>query len=135
VPDYGLTELQLEIMAVLWARGEATVEAVRGALAPGRELAHTTVSTLLSRLERRGVVRRRKEGRRYVYEAAVEAQRVRRSVASEIGEVADRLFAGDVAELVSHLLTEADVGADDLARVKAMIEAKEAELRGKEGRS
>lgn len=131
MPDYGLTDLQLEIMAVLWDRGEATVEAVREALAPDRELAHTTVSTLLTRLERRGVVSRRKDGRRYVYAAAVAEERVRRSVASEIGEVTDRLFAGNVAELVSHLLDESEVDADDLARVRSMIEAKEAELRRK----
>jgi BlaI family penicillinase repressor len=133
VPDYGLTELQLEIMAVLWKREEATVQAVRAALAPERELAHTTVSTILSRLEKRGVVSRRKEGREYVYRAAVEEERVRRSVASEIGEVADRLFAGDVADLVSRILDENEVGADELARVRSMIETKEAELRRKEG--
>jgi BlaI family penicillinase repressor len=131
VPDYGLTELQLEIMGVLWEAGEATVVEVREGLAPERDLAHTTVSTLLSRLEKRGVVSRRKDGRQYVYAAAVEPERVRRSVVSEIGEVADRLFAGDVADLVTHLLAESDVDADDLARVRSMIEAKEAELRRK----
>lgn len=130
MPDYGLTELQLEIMAVLWERGEATVEAVREALAPERELAHTTVSTLLTRLAKRDVVKRRKEGRSYVYSAAVDPERVQRSVVNEIGEVADRLFAGDVADLVATLLSESDVDASDLARVKAMIEKKEAELRG-----
>lgn len=128
--DYGLTELQLEIMAVLWERGEATVDAVRQALAPERDLAHTTVSTLLSRLEKRAVVTRRKEGRSYVYRAAVAPERVQRSMVAEMGEVADRLFAGDVADLVATLLSERDVDADDLARVKAMIEAREAELRG-----
>lgn len=124
-----MTELQLEIMAVLWDRGEATVDAVRDALSPERELAHTTVSTLLARLEKRRVVARRKEGRSYMYTAAVEPERVRRSVVNEIGEVAERLFAGDVADLVTHLLAKSDVGADDLAKVKAMIEAREAELR------
>ena len=133
MPDYGLTELQLEIMGVLWGRGEATVVEVRESLAPERDLAHTTVSTLLTRLEKRGLVRRRKEGRQWVYAAAVEEERVQRSVVSEIGEVADRLFAGDVADLVTALLSESDVGAEDLARVRAMIEAKEAELRRKEG--
>lgn len=127
--EYGLTDLQLEIMAVLWQRGEASVVEVREALEPERELAHTTVSTLLSRLEKRGVVSRRKEGRQYVYEPAVAEERVQRSVVNEIGEVADRLFAGDVADLVTHLLADSDVGAEDLARVKAMIERKEAELR------
>lgn len=128
--DFQLTELQLEIMAVLWERGEATVEAVRDGLAPERDLAHTTVSTILSRLEKRDVVARRKEGRSYVYRAAVEPERVQRSVVNEIGEVADRLFAGDVADLVTTLLSQRDVDAEDLARVREMIEAKEAELRG-----
>ena len=127
--DYSLTELQLEIMGVLWERGEATVVEVREALRPDRDLAHTTVSTLLSRLEKKGVVRHRTEGRQYVYEPAVEEERVRRSVVSEFTDVADRLFDGDMADLVTHLLAESDVGAEDLARVRRMIEAKEAELR------
>jgi BlaI family penicillinase repressor len=130
VADYRLTELQLEIMAVLWDRGEATVEEVREALAPDRELAHTTVSTLLSRLAKRELVTRRKEGRSYVYQPMVEPERVQRSVVNEIGEVADRLFAGDVADLVATLISESDVDADDLARVREMIAKKEAELRG-----
>ena len=128
MPDYGLTELQLEIMAVLWARGEATVADVRDAL--DRDLAQTTVSTLLSRLEKRGLVMHRTEGRQYVYCAVVEEARVRRSIVSDLTEMADRLFAGDVAELVTQLLSESDVDADDLARVRSMIERREAELRG-----
>ena len=128
MPDYGLTELQLEIMAVLWARGEATAADVRDAL--DRDLAQTTVSTLLSRLEKRGLVMHRTEGRQYVYRAVVEEARVRRSIVSDLTEMADRLFAGDVAELVTQLLSESDVDADDLARVRSMIERREAELRG-----
>lgn len=127
--DYSLTELQLEIMRVLWDRGEATVLEVREALGSSRDLAQTTVATLMSRLEKKGVLERRKEGREYVYSAAVDESRVRRSVVSEFSERARRLFEGDVAELVNHLLAENDVEADDLARVRALIEAKEAALR------
>ena len=128
--DYGLTDLQLDIMGVLWGRGEATAVEVREGLRPARELAPTTVSTLLSRMEKKGVVAHRTEGRQYVYRAAVEEARVRRSLVSEVTEMADRLFAGDVAELVTQLLAEGDVGPDDLARVRKMIERREAELRG-----
>lgn len=129
MPDYRLTELQLEIMNVLWRRGEATIGDVREALRPERELAHTTVATLLSRLEKKGAVRHRTEGRQYVYAPAVEAARVQRSVMGDLTELLDRLFAGDVTVAVSHLLAESDVGADDLARVRELIERKEAELR------
>lgn len=130
--EYSLTELQLEIMSVLWERGEATVVEVRESLRPERDLAHTTVSTLLSRLEKKGVVRHRTEGRQFVYEPAVEAQRVRRSVVSEFTEVADRLFEGNMADLVTQLLAESDVGAEDLARVRDLIDRKEAALRSEE---
>lgn len=130
MPEYGLTELQLEIMGVLWERGEATGVEVRESLRPGRELAQTTVSTLLSRLEKRGLVTHRMEGRQYVYRVLVDEAQVRRSVVSELGEMADRLFGGDRAELVTQLLAESDVEADDLARVRQMIERREAELRG-----
>lgn len=131
--DYGLTGLQIEILKVLWERGEATVAEVREALRPERELAHTTVATLLSRMEKKGVVTHRVEGRQYVYVPAVEVSRVKRSVLGELTEVADRLFAGDIADLVSHLLAESDVDAEDLARVREMIERKEAELRREGG--
>ena len=129
MPDYKLTELQLQIMNVLWDKGEASVGDVRAALRPERDMAHTTVSTLLSRLEKKGLVRHRADGRQYLYAAAVEAARVQRSVMSDLSEVMDRLFGGDVTHAVSHLLAGSDVNAEDLARVRELIERKEAELR------
>ena len=129
MPDYSLTDLQLDLMRVLWERGEATVVEVRKAVQPTRDLAHSTVATLLTRMEKKGLVRRRAEGRQYVYAPAVESKSVRRSMVSEFSEVKDRLFGGDFADLVTQLINQNDVGADDLARVRRMIEAKEAELR------
>lgn len=126
--DFKLTELQLEIMNVLWERGEVSAGDVRNALRPARDLAHTTVSTLLSRLEKKGVVIHRAVGRQYLYAPAVEAARVQRSVMSDLSDMLDRLFAGDVTHAFSHLLAESDVDADDLAKVREMIDLKEAEL-------
>lgn len=126
---YALTELQLALMQVLWSRGEGTVLAVQEALGPERELAQSTVATLLSRLEKRGLVTHHTEGRQYVYRATASEEEVRRSMVSELGDLAEGLFAGDVAALVSHLLTSREVDRSDLARVKALIEAKERELR------
>src|SRR5688572_26792198 len=116
-------------MNVLWARGEASVGDVRAALRRERELAHTTVSTMLTRLEKKGLVRHRLDGRQYLYAPAVEAARVQRSVMSDLSDVMDRLFGGDVTHAVSHLLAASDVNADDLARVRPLIERKEAELK------
>ena len=58
-----LTELQLEILDVIWERGESTVAEVAEALLERRALAITTVATLLSRLQKRGVLTHRTEGR------------------------------------------------------------------------
>jgi predicted transcriptional regulator len=129
VPDYKLTELQLEIMNVLWKQGEASVGDVRNLLKPARDLAHTTVSTMLSRLEKKGLVRHRVDGRQFLYKAAVDEARVQRSVMSDLSDVMDRLFGGDVTNAVSHLLAASDVNAEDLAKVRQLIERKEAELR------
>jgi BlaI family penicillinase repressor len=124
--DYAVTELQLALLRVLWARDEATVAEVQEALRPERELAATTVATLLTRLAKRGLVRHRVLGRQYLYRAAVSEEAVQQAMAREVAD----LFAGDVMSLVSHLLSAGDVDAADLERVKRLIEAKEAELRG-----
>jgi BlaI family transcriptional regulator, penicillinase repressor len=124
--DYAVTELQLALLRVLWARNEATVAEVQEALRPERELAATTVATLLTRLAKRGLIRHRLAGRQYLYRAAVSEEAVQQAMAREVAD----LFAGDVASLVSHLLQAGEVDAADLERVKQLIEAKEAELRG-----
>ena len=123
--DHSVTELQLALLRVLWSRGEATVAEVQEGLRPQRELAATTVATLLGRLVKRGIVAHRTAGRQYVYRAEVTEEEVQRAVATGVAE----LFEGDVASLVSHLLSTRDVNASDLERVKRLIEAKEAELR------
>ncbi len=117
-----LTELQIAIMRVLWERGEASVADVWEALQPERGLAQTTVATLLSRLERRGVVSRRAEHRSFVYSAVVSEADVRQSM---VGGLTERMFAGDVTALVNHLLTRHEIAPGDLARLREMIDAAE----------
>ena len=120
--DLELTELQLDVMRVLWQAGEARVSDVHAALEPERGLALTTVATLLSRLEKAGLAARRPEGRHFVYRALVSEEEVRRSMVSGL---ADRLFRGDVTALVSHLLTEGEIAAGDLERVKRLIDSRQ----------
>jgi len=61
-----LTDLQIALLRVLWDRREATVAEIAEALRPARDLAPTTIATLLSRLEKRGVVSHTAQGRQYV---------------------------------------------------------------------
>jgi predicted transcriptional regulator len=119
-----LTELQLTIMRVIWDKGEATVQDIWEALHKARGLAQTTIATMLSRLERRGVVTRRAQTRQYHYKAAVTEPEVQHSM---VGELTERLFDGDVTALVQHLLSEEDISPGDIAKIRDMIERVETE--------
>ncbi|MEP6589914.1 MAG: BlaI/MecI/CopY family transcriptional regulator [Gemmatimonadota bacterium] len=114
-----LTDLQIAILRLLWAQGELTVLEIWEALHPERRLAQTTVATLLSRLQRRGVLARRTDDRQYRYRALVSEEEVQLSMVEELTE---RLFNGDVPALVNHLLTSQEMRPGDLDRVRQMID-------------
>jgi len=121
-----LTVSQLEILRVLWQRSEATVVDIQQALRAARPLAATTIATLLSRLEKRGLVAYRTEGRQYVYRAVLQERDAQQHA---LVEVTQGLFAGDVATMVSQLLSSHELRPGDLARVRELIETKEQELK------
>lgn len=113
-----LTDLQLAIVRLLWTNGECTVVDVQEGLLPERNLAQTTVATLLTRLEKRGVVSHRTAGRQFIYRAEVTEPEVRRSM---VGELTNSLFEGRATALISHLLVERELGVDEIGEVKRMI--------------
>jgi BlaI family penicillinase repressor len=117
-----LTELQIAVLRLLWERGEASVAEIWEALYPERKLAQTTVATIVSRLQRRGILTRRTRDRQFVYKTLLTEADVQHSMVSELTE---RLFAGDVTALMSHLLSARDMSPGDLARVRQMIESSE----------
>lgn len=118
--DIALSELQLDLMRVLWRQGEAAVADVAAALGPDRPLAHTTVATLLARLARRGVVEARREGRQLLYRARVSEPQVRRTMVSGLVQ---SLFGGDSGALLAHLVREKDVAPGDLDRIRDLLDA------------
>lgn len=105
-------------MKALWARAEANVAEIRQALPGGADLAYTTVATMLRKMEGRGLVRHRVEGRTFLYTAAVAQDQVSGGMAEH---VLDRLFGGSVEALVSHLLTRREVSRDELSRLRKLI--------------
>lgn len=116
--DTVLSDLQLELMRVLWARGEASTAEVAEVLANSRGLAHTTIATLLTRLEKRGIVAARRDGRQLVYRALVEEGTVRRSM---VAGLLDSLFGGDARALVAHLVREEEIAPGDLDKVRQLL--------------
>ena len=113
-----LGDLQLRIMKVLWANGEITVAGMHDAVAGERSLAYTTVATMLRKMEERGLVRHRVEGRSFLYRAAIAEEAVSRSMADAL---LDRLFEGSMAEMVRHLLSTREVSRKELAALEKLI--------------
>jgi predicted transcriptional regulator len=116
--DIRLSELQIAVMRVLWRRGETSTADVAAELAEERNLKHTTVATLLTRLEKRGIVAQRRDGRQLFYRSLVGEAQVRRSMVADLLGV---LFDGDARELVAHLVQESEIEPGDLARVRRRL--------------
>ena len=114
-----LTDLQTDVLRLLWDQGELTVGQIWEQLYPARKLAQTTIATIVARLQRRGILARRTLDKQYVYRALITEADVQHSMVSELTE---RLFDGDVTALVSHLLSASDMTPGDLARVRKMID-------------
>ena len=121
-----LGDLQLRILQALWERGECGVAEVHAALQTERKLAHTTISTMLRKMEARGLVAHREEGRAFVYEPVVIQEEASRKA---LGHLVNRFFGGSCELLVVNLLKQETIGRAELRRIKKMIT--ESELGGK----
>ncbi|TPV93417.1 MAG: BlaI/MecI/CopY family transcriptional regulator [Myxococcales bacterium FL481] len=118
-----LSDMQMAFMRVLWDLHEAHLGQVQAQLdANGLSLAPTTVATVLRRMEKKGWVAHRREGRQFIYRAAVSRDELGENVLSRITSA---LYGGDVAAVFAQLLGSSDVEADELAAIKALIAAKE----------
>lgn len=112
-----LTRCELELMDVLWQKGEATVQEVCDELR--RPLAYTTVMTTLSLLHsKKNVLKRVKRGRAHVYQPIVSRDAVSRAVLSDLRDV---LFADQLPMLVLGLLEDGHFSQDDVRALKAAI--------------
>ncbi len=117
-----LTPLELEIMTVLWETGAANVQTVQQRLA--RELAYTTVQTMLNVLHRKGKVKRTLKERAYFYRPAISRQQV---VGQTMKDIIDRLFGGSAESLVMSLVETRHLTPEKLNELNGLIDkAKEA---------
>jgi BlaI family transcriptional regulator, penicillinase repressor len=114
-----LTEAELRLMDVLWQRERATVQEVLDALPKSLSLAYNSVLTTIRILEKKGYVRHVKEGRAFVYMPVVERQEATRS---EIRRLVARFFDDSRDLLVLNLLEERNIDADELQRLRALLE-------------
>src|SRR5262249_11859140 len=121
-----LTPLELEIMNVLWETGAANVGTVQQKLE--RDLAYTTVQTMLNILHRKGKVKRTLKERAYYYKPAVSRKQV---VSQTVSDLVDRLFGGSAESLVMSLVETKHLDAEKLSRLNRLLEESEEEGDGK----
>ena len=113
-----LTDVELELMTILWTLGEGNVAQVIAALPPGRALAYTSVSTVLRILEGKCVVTTRREGRGHIYIPALSKHEYE---ARAVKDVVTRVFQGVPVAMVRQLLENVSLSDEDLRELRALV--------------
>lgn len=113
-----LTEGELELMTILWRIGEGSVADVIAGLPKERDLAYTSVSTILRILEQKQVLKTRKEGRGHIYIPCLEKSAYE---ARTVKHVVDRVFDGTPVALVKQLLSSGQLKSKDLEELRLLI--------------
>jgi len=117
-------------MRALWEHGEASVAQLQDLLEINPPLAYSTVATVLSRMEQKGLVTHRSEDRVFYYRPTVSQDHAGQTM---VGDFVDRVFDGSPSELVSHLLDTDQVDASELQRIKKLVQEHERRLKQQQG--
>src|SRR5215469_12939215 len=117
-PSETLTEAELRVMNVLWSKGPASVQQVLDGLEQKLDLAYNSVLTTIRVLERKGYVEHSKDGRAHIYKPLIGRSDASRS---EVRRLVSRFF-GNSQELLLNLLEEQNIDADELSRLRQMLQ-------------
>src|SRR5580700_7842183 len=117
------TQLELEILKVLWSESPLPVRDVQSRLEEKaqRPLSHSSVITILNIMVRKGYLKRRKEGKAFFFSPKVEKDAVSRRL---VGDLLGRVFEGSATAMVLNLMESADLDVDELASLRRLIERK-----------
>jgi len=125
-PEQPLTPLELEIMNILWETGPANVLTVQSRI-QGRELAYTTVQTMLNVLDRKGKVKRKLKDRAFVYRPVLSRQK---AVTQAVADMLDRFFGGSADSLVMNLVETRHLTPEKLGQIQKLLERPREEPHG-----
>jgi len=117
-----MSPAETEILRLVWQLEQATVQGICDALPTKRRIAYKTVQTLLRRLEEKGYIRHRIEGKAYLFSPAIERKAV---VKRTVLDFLDRLFGGDPGPLMQFLAEDGHIDAKDIDRLRDLIEKSE----------
>lgn len=117
-PRAEMSKGELEVARVVWRLGEASVGSIFAAFPKRRKLDYTTVQTYLRRLEAKGYLRTRREGRNKIYSARVRPSTV---IGERVDDLMDRLFDGQTLALMHHLIHDRGISAEETQKLRAML--------------
>lgn len=121
-----LSPANLEIMKIIWDKGEVKVNDVFEAINAKRKekLRRTTIQVQMGRLEDYGWLTHRKKGRTYLYSAVAERQKTRQDI---LNDIKNRVFGGSRAELVKCLLEDEGITPEEIKELRALLKKIERE--------
>lgn len=114
-----LGETEMEVLQLVWELGEATVNDVRDRILEERDVAYTTIMTVMKNLAEKGYLTYEKDGRTYVYSAARPAEEVRHNL---LRELMGKVFEGSASALVQTLVQHEELSPDERARIQDLID-------------
>jgi predicted transcriptional regulator len=121
--ELSLTRFEMEVMQALWELGRASVRELQERLPDRKQVAYTTVQTIVRRLEEKGALRRvRKIGNAYIFEPLITRSVAQRRLITQLLD----LFGGSVRPMMSHLVEVGKLNAEDLQELEDMLAAKQA---------
>ena len=118
-PPKLLTEVELELMNAVWDLGECTVKDVQAALSTERELAYTSVATMMKILEQKGIVKSRKAERAHTFRALVSRAEYE---SASLKHLAENVFRGGPSSMVMRLLDDQKIAPSELRAIRDLLE-------------
>ncbi len=117
-----ISPAETEVLRLVWQFGEATVQQVCDHLPRERSITYATVQTLLRRLEKKGHLKHRTEGKAHVFYPVTKREEV---ITRSVNDFLSRLFGGDPIPLMHYLAEHGQITAEDIEALKRLIEEKE----------
>lgn len=122
---YNLTPVELELMEILWKIGQGTVRDVMAHLPDSRNLAYTSVSTILRILEQKNILVTEKLGQQHIYLPTLSKQVF---ASHSVKKIVKQIFSGNSVELVAYLIDKNDLSFDEIATIQKILDAKKKEI-------
>ncbi len=119
-----LTDLEADVMQLVWQKGSVTVRDVYEAIQSTRPLAYTTIMTVLSKLAEKDILECLKQGRAYVYHPKVSKKE---AAQRNVAKLLQKFFNGSPYALVAHLIDVNAISPDELLSLQRLLDSKQKE--------